>query len=85
MKNMTLNPNLLHERVGDDTVIVNLENDKLFELNKTASFLFDKIVEGKKLEEIKAYFLDEYDLDSETIDKEIKRIFTEFKKEGVLI
>ena len=84
MSEYKLNESVLQEKVGDDTIIVNLNNDKMYELNPTGSILLQKVLEGKTINEIKAFIVDHYEIEEDTLSNEIDEIIKDLLKEGIL-
>jgi len=85
MSEYKLNESVLQEKVGEDTIIVNLNNDKMYELNPTGSILLQKMLEGKTIKQIKTFIVDLYDVEEEILSTEIDEIINDLLKEGILI
>lgn len=63
-------------KVGDELVLVPLVDnvakmDKLFNLNETAGFLWEKLNENSSAEELKSQLLEEFDVDEATAEKDV--------------
>lgn len=63
-------------KVGDELVLVPLVDnvakmDKLFNLNETAGFLWEKLNENSSAEELKNQLLEEFDVDEATAEKDV--------------
>ena len=63
-------------KVGDELVLVPLVDnvakmDKLFNLNETAGFLWEKLNENSSAEELKSQLLEEFDVDEATAGKDV--------------
>jgi len=84
MSKYKLNESVLQEKVGDDIIIVNLNNDKMYELNPTGSILLQKMLEGQTIKEIKTFIVDLYDVEEEILSTEIDEIINDLLKEGIL-
>ena len=63
-------------KVGDELVLVPLVDnvakmDKLFNLNETAGFLWEKLNENSSAEELKNQLLEEFDVDEATAGMDV--------------
>ncbi len=85
MSKYKLNESVLQEKVGEEIIIVNLNNDKMYELNTTGTILLQKILEGKTINEIKKIILGQYDVEESTLTNEIDKIIKDLLNEGILL
>lgn len=53
---------VIAETVGEETVLVDLKSNRIFELNRTASRIWTLIGEGCTTEQIRSRLLDEFDV-----------------------
>jgi hypothetical protein len=59
------------KRVGDDVLLVHLQTNKIYELNRTAGRMWTLLEEGLSREEIEARLADEFAVDRETVRAEM--------------
>jgi hypothetical protein len=57
---LTVDPDVVAERVGDSLVLVHLETNRIYELNPTAARVFELMREGKDRAAIEAVLLEEF-------------------------
>jgi hypothetical protein len=58
-------------RLGENTVLVHLKTDRILELNRTASRLWELISAGFDLVQIQTTMLQEFDVAEQELNKEI--------------
>ncbi|MCX7954675.1 MAG: PqqD family protein [Bacteroidales bacterium] len=68
---MKLNPKVI---IYDDGYVYNSETGESFFINETGKIIIDLIKQNNKFEEIKSYFLENYDIKN----NEFERYFYEF-------
>ena len=74
-------PNVLAKRVGDETVLVHLETNRVFELNRTASFLWDALAAGPTRAELEEQLAQEFDVARGELAREIDDLLGQFASE----
>ena len=58
-----LKKNLIHEKLGNKIVLLCPDNGKFFELNSSASFIFENILVGAQKRDILVNLSNEFDID----------------------
>ena len=59
-------PNVLAKRVDDEIVLVHLETNRIYELNRTAAFLWDALAAGATQAELEERLALEFDVERES-------------------
>jgi DNA-binding ferritin-like protein len=81
---MRINSNIVWRKIGDTIFIIDPLNEKIHELNETASIIFEMIIKNRKIDEIEKKILKEYDVDEKECRKDISYIISELKDKGVI-
>jgi hypothetical protein len=76
-------PNVLAKRVGDEIVLVHLETNRVFELNRTAAFLWDALGSGSTRDELEKLLALEFDVERDELAHEIDDLLSQFASEGL--
>lgn len=66
-------------------IIVDLESGAYFSLNSTASDIWQAIVSGKTEEEVKKIISEKYEVEGETIDKDVSACIDSWLSENLII
>jgi len=81
---LSVDPNVIAERVGDSFVLVHLETNRIFELNATAARIFELLRAGHGRQEIEARLLDEFDVAPEVAVTAFDRLVETLRGGGLL-
>ena len=76
-------PNVLAKRVGDEIVLVHLETNRVFELNRTGAFLWDTLAAGATRDELEERMALEFDVERDELAREIDDLLSQFASEGL--
>lgn len=82
--NYNPSPDIIARRLGDETVIVHLGTNRIYELNSTATRLWELLAEGNHLPAARAQLLAEFEVDEATLDSEIRPALDRLLTEGLL-
>ena len=77
-------PNVLAKRVDDEIVLVHLETNRIYELNRTASFLWDALAAGTTQAELEDRLALEFAVDPEQLAGEIDELLRRFTSEQLI-
>lgn len=77
-------PNVLAKRVGDEIVLVHLETNRVFELNRTAAFLWDTLAAGMTPAELEERLSQEFDVEPDELAREIEAVLGQFTSERLI-
>lgn len=76
--------NAVHCDVGDEVVILSMEDETYYGLNPVAAFIWNLIQEPKTMDEIKRAICEEYDIEEETCNKDLKEIISDLINKGLI-
>lgn len=78
-------PQAVVQRLGDSMVLVHMETDRIFELNLTATRLWELLSEGQSHSAIKFRLLNEFDVDEDVLKDEIDATLDMFIVERMIV
>jgi len=70
--------------IGQEAVILNMDNGNYYSLNKTGTLAWKALVEGKNLDEILALLKKKYPLPEERLKKDLSALAKDLEKEKLL-
>lgn len=80
------NPQVLAQRLDDDTIIlVDLQTDRIFELNRTGARLWELLVEGCENAQLRSALLSEFAVDEPVLAAEVERLLNRLSEENLVI
>lgn len=79
-----VNPDVVHQRVGDDVVLVHLKTNQIFALNETGARFWELFAAGNDRAAIEAAMLDEFDVTSEQLGAEIDELLVALACEDIV-
>ena len=74
--------NLIHERLGDKIILLYPDSGKFYELNDSATFIFEKIINGKGKRDIVRSLTDEFKCDETEAEKDFDKFIANIKEAG---
>jgi len=74
--------NLIHERLGDKIILLYPDSGKFYELNDSATFIFEKIINGKGKMDIIKSLTDEFECDETEAEKDFDKFILDIKEAG---
>ena len=83
MCQMTLprpNPDVVHQRVGEEVVLVHLKTNQIYALNETGARFWELLSEGITRPEIESRLLDEFDVEPEELAHEIDALLADLER-----
>jgi len=81
---MRMPEHIVWRKIDDIVFIIDPLNEKIHELNETASIVFGMVIKNKKTNEIVKRILKEYDVDEKECREDVLNIMAELKNKGVL-
>ena len=75
---------VLAKRVDDEIVLVHLETNRIYELNRTASFLWDALEAGSTQAELEQRLAQEFDVEREQSAREIEELLRHLTSERLI-
>jgi Coenzyme PQQ synthesis protein D (PqqD) len=77
-------PDVIAQRLGEEVVLVHMQTDRIFELNRTASRLWDLLASGCTRAEAQRRMLEEFTVDASQLSEEIDTILSSLVAEELL-
>lgn len=78
------NPDIVAQRVGSEIVLVNLQTNRIYELNRTGGRLWELITEGCDLSEIRQRLETEFDVDEGQLSHEVEAFLSLLQREALV-
>lgn len=78
-------PEVVVEKIEDASILINLQTNRMFELNSTGTRLWELLVEGNDVGAIKAQLLREYDVDQPTVGSEVDDLLARLEAEHLIV
>jgi hypothetical protein len=72
------------QQLGAGTVLINLQTNQIYELNRTARRIWELIVAGLDRAAISERVTEEFDVTSEEADREVERLLALFEAERLI-
>lgn len=71
-------------QVGDETVILHMGNGTYYGLDTIGTFLWEGLKSGKSPSDITKQITAEYDVDSPTVEADLRRFLGELEEQGLV-
>jgi Coenzyme PQQ synthesis protein D (PqqD) len=86
MESDKLKPNkdVISRRVGDEVVLVHLERDTMYSLNRTGARAWELLNEGLDLKATEAALADEFGVDRAEVRSELESLIAELEHEHLV-
>ncbi|HOJ85426.1 MAG: PqqD family protein [Elusimicrobiales bacterium] len=81
---MKISDKIIWREIEGEIFIIDPSNEKIHELNETASFVFKSIDKGLDRKKIAEKILSNYDADKRTLEKDLEDLISEFKDKGII-
>jgi hypothetical protein len=81
---LTVDPDVVAERLGDDLVLVHLKTNKIYELNSTATRIFELAKAGHDRAGIETQLLAEYAVDQPALAENLEAALARLVELGLL-
>lgn len=75
---------MMTRRIGEETVILDLESGTYFSLEAAGSRIWELLAEGTTLAEVCETVLKEYDTEREVIERDVLELAEQLRKQGLL-
>ena len=75
---------VVSRKLGDRSVVVNLRTNRIYELNRTASRVWDLLEAGSARTELEAVLLEEFDVQQSVLSQEVDRMLGQLSAEGLI-
>ena len=80
-----ISPHVVSNRIGDLLVVIQLQTDRIFSLNRTGSRLFDLMISGFTRAEIRSQLLQEFQVPEAQLDQEMEQMISSFTNEKLVM
>lgn len=77
-------PEVVAERVQDETVLVHLQTNRIYALNRTAGRAWELLAQGRPRPAIHEQIMREFDVSSEQLDDDLRSLFSSLSSEGLI-
>lgn len=81
---MRPNPDVLAQEVEGDIVLVHLQTNEMYELNRTGARLWQLLVEGCDRAQVQERMASEFDVEPETLTREIDALLAHLAAERLV-
>ena len=86
MEDNSLKPkhNIEEQKIGEKTILFDIDSFKFYELNETMSFIWDMLKKEKKKKEIARVLTKKFDVEYERAEKDVEKAIQEFRKKDIV-
>lgn len=84
IERLATNPSVVARRLGEETVLVHLATNRIYNLNATATRLWELTRAGHTPEQICARLTCEFDVDAATLEREVEGTLRDLVDHGLL-
>ena len=77
-------PDVLHQELGGETVLLNLTNESYFGLDEVGTRIWQVLAETSSPSEVVARLLAEYDVSPEQLRGDVERLVTQLAEAGLV-
>ena len=77
-------PDIVSRRLDDQTVLVNLRTNRIFELNRTGARMWELIGEGSSESQVVERLLAEFEVPQEQLEREVRTLLDSLLDEGLI-
>jgi hypothetical protein len=81
----TIPSQVLARRIGEETVILNLESGVYFGLDPVGARIWELLTDGNELAGICETMQLEFEVDRETLGTDVRRLVQDLEKQGLII
>jgi len=84
MESYRISDNAIRQNVGDESVILNLDNGQYYGLDEIGSRMLDLIEQHGQVDTVVDVLVDEYDAEVEKIATDLRELLDELKEQGIV-
>jgi len=85
IERLAANPSVVARRLGEETVLVHVDTNRIYNLNATATRLWEMTRTGLTASQIRAILETEFDVDGATLEREIDGTLAQLVEHGLLL
>jgi trimethylamine:corrinoid methyltransferase-like protein len=75
---------VLARQVGDETVVLDLDNGTYYGLDQVGTRIWQLLAEGKTLAQVCDTMIEEYEVSREEIERDVTRLVADLSDKGLL-
>ncbi len=79
-----VNEKILFQKLGDEAVILHLDSEEYFGLDGIGTRIWEVLIEEGSIEKALPILLNEFEVDENTLRKDIEELVVELKAENIL-
>lgn len=79
-----ITPDVLHQQMGGETVLLNLANEKYFGLDLVGTRVWQLLNETQSANDVVTRLTEEYDVPTEQLRADVERLITELVAAGLV-
>lgn len=79
-----ITPDVLHQEMGGETVLLNLANEKYFGLDLVGTRVWQLLNETQSADDVVTRLTEEYDVPTEQLRADVERLITELVAAGLV-
>ena len=79
-----ISPDVLHQELGGETVLLNLANECYFGLDEVGSRVWQVLAETRSASAVLARLLDEYDVSAEQLTADVEKLMVQLADAGLV-
>ncbi len=77
-------PDVVSRRLDEQTVLVNLRTNRIFELNRTGARMWELLGEGSSESQIVERLLGEFEVPEDQLEREVRELLDSLLDEGLI-
>lgn len=77
-------PDVLHQELGGETVLLNLANEQYFGLDPIGTRVWQLLVQTRRADAVMAQLLQEFDVGAEQLREDLSRLLDELVEAGLV-
>lgn len=81
---MEVNNQILFQKLGEEAVILHLESEQYFGLDEIGTRIWEALKQEGSTEKALFVLLEEYNVEEQTLRKDIEELIADLKKENIL-
>ena len=78
-------PNVTHQDVGDQAILVSLITGIYYDLNDTGAMFWNLMDGQRTIAQCAAAIAEEYDVEADVVEADLLELATSFEKEGLIL
>ena len=82
--NLRPNPNIIARAVGESTVLVHLQTNRIYELNATGSRMWQLVESGETDADVVRLLSADFAVSAEVAERDFRALLTDLEREGIL-